>query len=210
LFSREGLFPLRTTIIFYNNSGSWANDFYIIIPVAKADKYVNIRWQCTDALSRKFWVKGKMPVKDSGQYAVVLDFNEEKNMDGWDIDTQNLDEVYKYGPDGTHDWLPADWDNAKSKSVKYSGIMAEESEDADTADADTSMLMASVAGGASPASSDSRKVKVIFEVRNGGWSLWRTTGVVSTQSDENPVWYSEVAPMIMQLRLMVFRNLIIL
>jgi len=172
---------------FLYNSGSWANDFYITIPVAKADSYVNIRWQCTDALSRKFWVKGTMPVRDAGKYSVVLDFNEEKNTDGWDIDTQNLKEVYEYGPGGTHEWLTADWDEARGKSVKYNGpaeASVETEEDADSAEASGSPsgLMASASSGGF---FFTRAITVNFEVLNGGTNIVKySEAMVSWANDK--------------------------
>jgi len=193
LTKSEGIVSTADDSKLLYKSASWAEDFCIGIPVAKADSYVNIRWQCTDALSRKFWVKGKMPVKATGRYAVVLDFNEEENTDGWDIDTQNLDEVYKYGPGGAQKWLPADWDEAKSKSVDYTGTGKiiygiADGEDDYADDAVASGVQASGTIEKIGSAKATKTIKVKFIVKNGGGGLINSRGIVSSQEDKCAVY----------------------
>jgi len=161
---------------------AFADDYYITIPVPRADSYVNIRWQGTDSLSRKFWLKGKMPVKKAGKYVVSLDFSEEAETKAWDIDTQNLKEIYKYGPDSfvKHDWLPTDWDDALLRS--FDAARNAPAGAYDTADRDDDEY-AGVSGNLAAARPGTKKIKVKFEVENGGYGLTYSEGIVSTQDD---------------------------
>jgi len=167
--------------------GSWANDFHITIPVPERDNYVNIRWHCMDSLYRKFWVKGTMRVNKAGDYAVVFDFNADTDTNGWDVDTQNLEEIYKYGPDssGNQNRLPADWDNALDRSVNNEAPVTEYTPvPAGTPKGRTDAYAGY--GDPLPAGDyypSGGKITVRFDVTDGGSGLNWSQGIVSTAND---------------------------
>jgi len=151
---------------FAAGGGTQADDFYITIKVPAADTCVNVRWYCEDSLYRKFWVKGTIPVKDAGTYAIAIDLNEDTKTDSWDINTKNLEEVSRHGPGGIQDWLVADWETASSGSLNN-----ENPEDDGS-------------GGAPAEPSVSyRDITVNFAISQGGWGIDESTGLVSPAND---------------------------